>query len=154
MPRFKYTKTVYSYQFVPPGSISRPDYESYKKILNTNPDFSLVPRNNVRRKNDFIYALAIISIISALIGLFVCLSADKSGDVPGWGIGMVFGGIFVAFSIFNKGVFESARNEDKADGDRQHFYQELRKLIIRSHSYEVFIQQYQQYLNGYVNTRY
>jgi len=151
MPRFKYTKTVYDYRFVPPSSISRQDYEDYKKILNTNPGFSLVPRNNVRRKNDFIYVLAIISIVSALIGLFVCLSNDSSGDVPLWGIGMLMGGVFIAFNIFNKGIFESSRNEDRADDDRKQFYHDLRLLIMQSNSYEAFILQYQQ---QYANTRY
>lgn len=143
MPKFSYTKTVYHYSFTPPATIARAEYESYKQMLRVDPNANLATQSGVRKRNDFKYVILFIGIVCCLIGLLTCLSAEKSP--PGWAIAMFFLSLmFVVFPFIGGGALESSMNEDKADNDRNQFYNDLRLIIINSSSYEEFIGKYRQ----------
>jgi len=144
MPKFNYTKTVYHYSFTPPSTITRAEYESYKQMLRIDPNANLATKSDVRKRNDVKYVILFIGIVCCLIGLFTCLGAEKN-DPPGWAIAMFFISLmFVVFPFIAGGALESSINEDKADNDRNQFYNDLRLIIINSNSYEDFMGKYRQ----------
>lgn len=127
MARIEYTRTVHYYSFRPPSRISELEYNSYKQMLNINPNLDITPPDKSKKKNAFLYILVIIGFIVLIYGFVT----------ENWFLVMI--SIFlVLHPIVNTGILQSSINQDKATNAKMDFYKDLKKMILISKNYNEF----------------
>lgn len=154
MPKFKYTRTVSHYTFIPPERISETEYNSIKRLLQSHPDADIGggPNEEEQESDDRMYLLLVIGIIGFFVGLLTNLSYDSPAETPGWSTLLMIGSVFfILHPILNTGRLQSSVNRSNAEKSKKAFYKELGKMILKSSSYFSFSQEYQRRFGTYVS---
>lgn len=145
MPKFRYTRTVTNYTFIPPVKISEEEYNALKRLLYSHPDADIGggPDKEDQKSDDKMQLLLAVGIICFFIGLLTNLSYDSPADTPAWSSLLMFASVFfILHPILNTGMLQSSVNKASAEKSKQAFYKELAKMILNSTSYFRFSQEY------------
>ena len=136
MARFTYTKTVESYTFNPPTSISEEEFNQFKLQIRRNPDVALIDENAVQNSHDKLTTILLFGVIALAIGLFGMFGFESP---QWWGVILTLLSVFgVLHPIVNMGQLDSSRNRVAAEQKRINYYRGLKDMIQKSQSYQEF----------------
>lgn len=141
MARFTYTKTVESYTFNPPATVSEEEFYQFKLQIRRNPNAPLIDENAVQNSHEKLTNILIVGFIALVIGLFGMFGFDTP---QWWGVLLTLLSVFgVLHPIVNMGKLESSRNRLTAEQKRISYYRDLKTIIENCSNFEEFILKYE-----------
>ena len=146
MARIYYTKTIEHYAFNPPQVISEEDFNILKMKIGMNPSAPLIDERSVESSHDKMTLLVVIGIFALIISIIGMMSSDSP---PGWSMILLLISVFgVIHPLINGGVYESKKNELRADKQRIAYYRKLKSIVIQSPDYQSFKLNYRRSFTG------